>query len=259
MDLRLDLTVAEGYKNPSQIARRLTEDWATRNLYCLACTSAHLDAARANTAVWDYSCSSCGALYQLKGQNKPFGRRVSNSEYYTKMQAIAAGRAPHYAFLQYSIPAEAVTDLFVVPGHFLSSAVVERRAELSADAQRKGWVGSNILLGQLPEEGRVDVVKAGVSRSPVQVRDEWQRYGFLAGKKGGWAADVLSCIRVLERETQSKDFTLRNFYARFESELASRHADNRNVQAKIRQQMQVLAKGGVLLFVDRRGRYRVVA
>ena len=175
------------------------------------------------------------------------------------MRAIAAGRAPHYAFLQYSIPAEAVTDLFVVPGHFLSPAVVERRAELSDDAQRRGWVGSNILLGQLPQEGRVHVVEAGVPRSPVEVRDDWQRYQFLAGKKGGWAADVLSCIRVLERETESKDFSLQDFYRRFEAELASRHTDNRNVQAKIRQQMQVLARGGVVLFVDRRGRYRVIA
>ena len=259
MDLRLNLSVAEGYKSPSQIARRLTEDWATRNLYCLACASAHLDAARANTAVWDYSCSACGALYQLKSQNKPFGRRVSNSEYYTKMRAIAAGRAPHYAFLQYSIPAEVVTDLFVVPGHFLSPAVVERRAELSSDAQRQGWVGSNILLGQLPQEGRVHVVRASVPRSPVEVREDWQRYGFLAGKKGGWAADVLSCIRVLERETQAKEFTLRDFYARFEAELASRHVDNRNIRPKIRQQMQVLRDGDILSFVDNRGRYRLTA
>ena len=102
------------------------------------------------------------------------------------------------------------------------------------------------------------VIESGVLRNPAEVRDDWQRYGFLAGRKGGWAADVLSCIRVLERETQSKDFTLREFYARFESELASRHTDNRNVQAKIRQQMQVLAKGGVILFVDNRGRYRVI-
>ena len=103
------------------------------------------------------------------------------------------------------------------------------------------------------------VVEAGVPRSPVEVRDDWQRYQFLAGNKGGWAADVLSCIRVLERETESKDFTLQDFYRRFEAELASRHTDNRNVQAKIRQQMQVLAKGKVLSFVNRRGLYRVTA
>ncbi len=93
----------------------------------------------------------------------------------------------------------------------------------------------------------------------MAVRDDWQRYQFLAGKRGGWAADVLSCVRVLERETQSTEFTLQDFYRRFQAELASRHTDNRNVQAKIRQQIQVLAKGHVLLFVDNRGRYRVIA
>ena len=103
------------------------------------------------------------------------------------------------------------------------------------------------------------VVEAGTPRSPMAVRDDWQRYQFLAGNKGGWAADVLSCIRLLERETRTKDFTLQEFYRRFEAELALRHADNRNVQAKIRQQMQVLAKGKVLSFVDNRGRYRVIA
>ena len=174
------------------------------------------------------------------------------------MRAIAAGRAPHYAFLQYSIPAEAVTDLFVVPGHFLSPAVVERRPPLPPHAKRAGWVGSNILLGHLPEEGRVHVVKAGTSLNPLQVRDDWQRYQFLAGKKGGWAADVLSCVRVLERETRAKEFTLQEFYARFEVELGSRHMGNVNIRPKIRQQMQVLRDGDVLLFMGG-GRYRVVA
>ena len=104
------------------------------------------------------------------------------------------------------------------------------------------------------------VVEGGVARNPIAVRGDWRRYEFLAAAEPeGWAADVLSCIRVLERETQSKDFTLRDFYARFEVELAARHTDNRNVQAKIRQQMQVLAKGKVLSFVDNRGRYRVIA
>ena len=175
------------------------------------------------------------------------------------MRAIAAGRAPHYAFLQYSMDAAVVTDLLVVPGHFLSPAIVERRLPLPPHARRAGWVGSNILLAQLPEEGRVRVVAAGVPRSSDEVRDDWQRYQFLAGKRGGWAADVLSCIRVLQRETQVTEFTLQDFYQRFESELASRHVDNRNVQAKIRQQMQVLAKGNVLSFVDNKGRYRVIA
>ena len=258
MDLRLDLTTAEGYRSGSQIARKISEDWATRNLFCLACASDRIDAARANTAVWDYSCSTCGAVYQLKSQSRRFGRKVSNSAYGVKMQAIADGRAPHYAFLQYSKLTSRVTDLFVVPGHFLSPAVIEQRAPLKDTAMRRGWVGSNILIGKLSTEARVLVVEAGVCREPSDVRDEWGRYRFLAGKRGGWAADVLSCVRVLQQETGTKEFTLQAFYQRFEAELAVRHLDNRNVRPKIRQQMQVLRDGGVLRFLGS-GHYRVMA
>ena len=258
MDLSLNMTVAEEYKSPSQISRRVSEDWATRNLYCLACASNHLDAAKAGTAVWDYSCLNCGALYQLKGKNGRFGGKVVNSQYDVKMRAINEGRAPHYAFLQYSISDSKVTDLFVLPGHFLNPAVVEKRSPLRSHARRAGWVGSNILLGQLPEEARVHIVKEGVSCNPTKVRADWQRYQFLAGKRGGWAADVLLCVRVLEHETQVREFTLQAFYQRFETELASRHVDNNNVRPKIRQQMQVLRDGKVLQFLGK-GRYRVIA
>ena len=34
MDLRFNTSLAEGYKNASQIARVLTEDWLARNRYC---------------------------------------------------------------------------------------------------------------------------------------------------------------------------------------------------------------------------------
>lgn len=257
MDLKLNMAVAEGYSSPPQRARRVSEYWASVNLYCLACASNHLDAAKANTAVWDYSCSTCGALYQLKGKNGRFGGKVVNSQYDVKIRAINEGRAPHYAFLQYSISTLKVTDLFVLPGHFLSPAVVEKRPPLLPQARRAGWVGSNILLGQLPEEARVHVVKNGVSRDPTNVRVDWQRYQFLAGKRGGWAADVLSCVRVLGREKRVREFTLQAFYQRFEVELASRHVDNNNIRPKIRQQMQVLRDGGVLQFWGR-GHYRVV-
>lgn len=258
MDLNLNLAVAEGYKSPSQVARRLSEDWATRNLYCLACNSNHLDDAKANTAVWDYSCSTCGSFYQLKGKNGRFSRRVTNSEYHVKMRAIAEGRAPHYAFLQYSIATSMVTDLFVLPGHFLSPAVIQKRTPLKPPARRAGWVGSSILLGELPDEARVHVVKSGVSRSRDNVRSDWQRYKFLSGKRGGWAADVLSCMRILERETQEREFTLQAFYRRFEDELASRYMENKNIRPKIRQQLQVLRDGYIIRFLGN-GRYRIVA
>ena len=256
MDLRLDLTVARGLSSPSQIARRVTEDWASRSLFCLSCTSDHLVAENPNTPVRDYSCSTCGAHYQLKGSKSPFGRSVSNSAYGIKMEAIAAGRAPHYAFLQYSMDAAQVTHLFVVPGHFLSPACVERRKPLADGARRAGWVGSKILLGRLPAEARVPVVQDGVARHPDDVRREWGRYRFLSGQLGGWAADVLYCVRALERESSVKEFTIQDFYRRFEAELAVRYPNNKNVRAKVRQQLQLLRDGKVLRLLGN-GRYEI--
>lgn len=66
MNLRFDTSLAEGYKNPSQIARVLTEDWLARNLYCPICGEVSIRRAEANAPVKDYVCEKCKAQYELK-------------------------------------------------------------------------------------------------------------------------------------------------------------------------------------------------
>ena len=252
MDLRLDPTVAAGYTSRSQVARLITEDWASRNLFCVACLSDEVNSERANTPVTDYRCPVCGTTYQLKSRNGSFGSVVNNSGYEKKLAAILGGTAPHYAFIQYSSAIWQVTDLFVIPGHFFTPAVIQARNPLSERARRSGWIGSNILLGKLPADARVQVIASSVARDAGQVRKDWGRYGFLQADeraRGGWGAAVLSCVRALERETGTRDFTLQDFYARFTSHLASQFPNNRNVEAKVRQQLQVLRDGGILTFV----------
>jgi len=68
----------------------------------------------------------------------------------------------------------------------------------------------------------------------------------------GWTLDVLNIVRKLGK----REFNLRDVYA-FAEELGQLHPRNRHVEPKIRQQLQVLRDGGVLLFLGR-GRYRVV-
>ena len=259
MDLQLDPSIAAGYKSSSQIARVVTEQWASDNLYCLACTYDALDSLSGNAPVTDYHCPSCKSRYQLKSQRGRFGRAVTNSAYGPKMQAIEQGLAPHYAFLQYSRDTWRVTDLFVVPGYFFTPAVIEKRPPLKKPARRAGWVGSNIVLRGLAPEARVALISDGQIRPPAEARDAWQKFAFLGAApeaRGGWGADVLTCVHTLVSELRGAEFTLQQFYARFEAELQARHPDNHNVQAKIRQQMQVLRDGGVLDF-DGKGRYRI--
>ncbi len=261
MDLKLDPSIADQYTNRSQIARIVTEAWANSNLYCLACPSDHLTAARANTRVRDFSCPACDTSYQLKSKNGRHGRVVGNSAYGPKIAAIDEGRAPHYMFLNYSGDSWTVTGLFVVPGHFITRGVVQKREPLRPTARRAGWVGSNILLDKVTPEGRISLLSEGAYRDPSVVRAEWRKVAFLGSDiraRGGWGADVLSCVRQMEFETGYSEFTLKSFYTRFTESLSRLHPDNNNVQAKIRQQLQVLRDGGMLEFLGR-GRYRVIS
>ena len=260
MDLALDPSVAASYKSPSQRARVITEHWAAANLFCSACTSDYLEPLRPNAVVADYLCPSCSARYQLKSKAGSFGGSVTNYAYHPKMLAIQSGQVPNYAFLRYSLLRWVVVDLFVIPGHFFTPAIIEKRPPLRSAARRAGWVGSNILLRALPPDARIVVMADEQAVPAEEVRNAWSQFAFLGtgeNAKGGWGADTLMCVREVQQATGSDEFALVDFYRTFEGRLQALHPENRNVRAKIRQQLQVLRDNGVLQFTDR-GRYRVL-
>ena len=260
MELTLDPSVAEGYRSLSQRARVVTENWARENLFCPACPSEHLDSLRPNARVKDYDCPDCNASYQLKSAARAFGGSVTNSAYGPKINAIRDGQVPNYVFLRYSSQRWMVMDLFIVPGYFITPAIVEKRPPLGPKARRPGWVGSNILLRALPGDARVSVVANERVLPSQDVREAWSRFAFLGqgeNAKGGWTADILMCVRKMQQRTNSNEFVLQDFYKAFEGYLADLHPENRYVQAKIRQQLQILRDNGVLQFLNG-GHYRVL-
>lgn len=255
MQLRLDPTLGDGYSSNSQRSRRITEGWAAKNLYCAACASPRLTAHANNRAVEDFHCPTCARQVQLKAKGGAVGRVVSNSAYAKKMAAIEENRAPDYCFMGYDREAWLVQDLIWVPGHFITKSVVAKRKELNASAQRAGWIGSNILLHLVPPHGKIPLVVDGVIRPSVEVREQFQATAFmqrLPAAERGWIGDVLACIGALAGSGES--FTNGDIYA-MDDYLARLHPANRNVRPKIRQQLQVLVKQGV---IEREspGRYR---
>jgi len=254
MILSLNLDVASGYKSLSQRARVMTEAWVEENLYCPACPSDHLAPERAGRKVVDFTCHDCDEQFQLKSQSHPFGPRVTNSAYEPKIKAIRSGTNPNYLFLRYDPTAYTVRDLFLVPKHFMTPSLVERRRPLSESARRHGWVGSNILIGNLPVDARIEIVKDGRETPKSKVREGWSRFLFLREQtvySRGWLADVLASIRKLDKEV----FSLADVYA-FEGELSELHPRNKHIRPKIRQQLQVLRDQGVIEFLGR-GRYQI--
>lgn len=177
-----------------------------------------------------------------------------NSAYEPKIEAIRMGTVPNFFFLRYDPKVLRVLDLFVVPRHFISQSIIERRRPLSECAMRCGWVGSNILLGHLPTDALIPIVKEGSEIPKVAVRESWSRFLFLREQSvysRGWLADVLTCVRRLDKET----FSLADVYT-YEVHLAKLHPRNKHIRPKIRQQLQVLRDHGVLEFLGR-GVYRI--
>ena len=254
MRLELKTEVAVAYKSFSQRARVLTETWVQENLYCPACPSDNLNPTPKGEPVIDFTCPKCDEPYQLKSQSHQFGNSVMNSAYEPKIEAIRTGTIPNFLFLQYDSRMFKVSNLFVVPKHFMTQSLIERRKPLSEHARRHGWIGSNILLGNLPQDARIPIVEDGREIPKIAVRDLWGRFLFLREQSvysRGWLADVLACVRQLEKET----FTLTDVYT-FEMRLAKLHPKNKHIRPKIRQQLQVLRDYDIVEFLGK-GIYRI--
>lgn len=247
MKLVLDASLGDGYPSASQWARRVTEGWAVENLYCPACASPRLSAHVNNRAVEDYHCPSCARQVQVKAKRGRIGSTISNSAFGKKQAAILANRAPDYCFMAYDREELLVNDVLWVPGHFMTLSVISKRKPLRETAQRKGWIGSNIHLDLIPGQGKIVLVEAGRPVPPAAVRKQFGETAFVARlppQKRGWVTDVLACIDALDVRPGSS-FSNDDLYS-CEERLHVLHPGNRNIRPKIRQQLQVLAKHGVV-------------
>jgi type II restriction enzyme len=173
--------------------------------------------------------------------------------YEAMIRAIRADRVPNLLVLQYSA-SWCVTNLMLIPRVFFSESIIEKRKPLALHARRAGWVGCNILLGQIAIDGKIAVVSDGAVVPEQKVRSEYSRVRKLAEvppSVRGWTLDVLSAVRKLGKPS----FSLGNVY-KFESELRDSHPLNQHVRPKIRQQLRVLRDVGLLEFTTR-GNYRI--
>jgi type II restriction enzyme len=170
------------------------------------------------------------------------------------MRALAGDRVPNLLVMQYT-PEWNVRNLLVIPSFFFTAASVEKRPPLGPTARRAGWIGCNILLGEIADIGKINVIADGLPIEPSTVREQYAALRPLAAldaRARGWTLDVLRLVRKLGK----RRFSLRDAYE-FTSELSRLHPRNRNVGPKIRQQLQVLRDLGFLRFVSR-GEYEVL-
>jgi type II restriction enzyme len=254
MNLQCRVELARAYKAGPQIARVLSEDWCGRELYCAACNSDRLLSSRANTPAIDFVCPQCDQCFQLKGFKTWNQKKIPDAAYDSMLRAIRSDRVPNLLILQYSA-SWLVENLLLIPSVFFSETIIEKRPPLSPKAQRAGWVGCNILLDRIPQDGKIAVVSNGSTVAERQVREEFSRVRKLAEvppSVRGWTLDVLTSIRKLGKTR----FSLQELY-KLEPYLQNIHPRNQNVRPKMRQQLQVLRDLGLIEFTNL-GNYAVL-
>jgi hypothetical protein len=242
------------YTSGSQKARVWTERWVHEWVYCPSCGSHSINQFPNNSPVADFLCVSCGEEHELKSKKSMFGSKVPDGSFRTKCDRLAANNNPNLFLLNYDYKQLSVVNFFVVPKHFFVREIIEERKPLKPTAKRAGWIGSNILLSQIPESGKIFIVRAGQLEPRESVLAKWSRTLFLRDEKQearGWLVEVMKCVE----EIGKRDFQIEDMYA-FEDRLSQVYPENKNVKPKIRQQLQVLRDCGYLDFVSR-GYYRL--
>lgn len=255
MNLRMDIAATEQYHSNSQKIRVITEKWMGENMYCPYCGNTYIRHFENNKPVADFFCPHCAEEYELKSKNGSISNKVNDGAYKTMIERIESINNPNFFFLHYNKSDLRVKNLVVVPKHFFSTEIIERRKPLSSNAKRAGWVGCNIVLKQIPNEGRIYVVKDEIVQPEKNVIEQIKKTNFIRTYKleaRGWILNILNCVNKID----GREFTLEQMY-QFVPMLEMKHPENHHIREKIRQQLQVLRDKGIIEF-DGRGKYRKV-
>lgn len=250
MDLKFDVQLASGYTSKSQQIRVLTEAWVDSFVFCPNCGKLKIDKYENNKPVADFYCSNCEEDFELKSKRDVVGNKIVDGAYKTMIERLASANNPNFFLLNYNPQQYLVKDFFVIPKHYFVPKIIEKRKPLTETARRAGWTGCNILISQIPQTGKIFLVKNNEVVPKSEVIKRWRRTLFLRDEKEasskGWLLDIMRGIEKLN----TRDFVLEDMY-KFEKELSKLHPENKHIKDKIRQQLQVLRDKGYLDFVSR--------
>jgi type II restriction enzyme len=253
VNLNFDLSLTTNYKSKSQIARILSEDWVSRNAYCPNC-GRKLNKFENNRPVADFFCKNCSEEFELKSKKaRTIGKKIVDGAYTKMIQRISAETNPNFFFLTYSN--HMVTNFLIIPKFYFVPNIIEERKPLSPSARRAGWKGCNINLSEIPELGKIFIIRQSDVIKKENVIAKWKKT-FLLKKttkvNKGWIIDIMNCIDKIDKDT----FRLKDIY-KFEPHLKLKYPNNQHIKEKIRQQLQILRDLGIIEFTGK-GTYKKI-
>ena len=252
MQLKLDYSLCEEYKSNTQKMRVATEKWVEQNMFCPICGRPHLHHYTANKPVADFCCEECENDFELKSKNQDsLGKIINDGAYDTMMARLNDLHNPNFLFMTHID--EYINNFILIPNHFFTPEIIIKRKPLSDNARRAGWVGCNINIADIPQSGKIFIVKDGKEIDRNKVIDDYARIKELKNNSlasRGWMLDVLSCVERAKEDV----FSLKEKYECCE-ELQEKHSGKAHGKDKIRQQLQFLRDKGLIEFLER-GVYR---
>ena len=248
-----NMKLVENYKSNSQKARILTEDWVNNNVFCPICGTEKIQKFTNNKPVADFYCENCKEIFELKSKNGKFTNIINDGAYSTMIERITSNSNPDFLFLTYSREKCRVENFLIIPKHFFTPNIISKRKPLAKTARRAGWIGCNINLTSIPQDGKIFIVKEGKEIPKRNVLNKIQKNLFLNQEQihnRGWILDVMKCVDKIDK----KEFLLSDIYY-FEDLLHMLHPQNNNIKAKIRQQLQILRDNNYIEFLGN-GKYK---
>ena len=248
--MHLNIDIAQGFKSRSQMARLITENWVEHNIFCPICGAPVLQHYKPNKPVADFHCNNCNADYELKSKESEydFGNKITDGAYSTMIERINSLNNPHLFAMTHI--EHNVRNLIFIPNFLFTPSIIEKRKPLSPSARRAGWAGwtgCNIIISNIPEKGKIYIVKNGIEGDKQNIFEQYKEAKKLYSNNivnRSWLFDVLRCIERIPNEV----FSLEEIYNLI-PELQRLHPNNNNIHAKIRQQLQILRDKDFLEFI----------
>jgi type II restriction enzyme len=207
MDLYFEQGLAAVYNSGLQRARVLTESWVADQVYCPNCGSFPLIRYPNNSQIGDFYCSVCNDNFELKSKRTQFGPRVDDGAYPAMLRRLDGKANPNILLLNYDLTSLTVTNLAIIPKHFVTIDMIEKKRPLGPAARRKGWVGCRILIQAIPQSGRIAIIRAGIVEPKTAVLEKWRHTLFLRKQMDldakGWLVHVMKCIERLGGTTDT--------------------------------------------------------
>jgi len=222
MNLTFQTSLSNSYTNNSQKIRIMSENWTLENWFCPNCGS-KLSEQENNKKVSDFLCENCLENFEQKASKKKFKWKTIAGEYNTYVERLKEKNKPNFFFLYYLDWIFSVNDFFVVPKYFFVPEIIEKRSKWLKN--RPNYYMCNILFDKIPNSWKIYYIEDWKEISKEKVLEKWQKTAFLKDIK----KDNLKIL----------------------------HPENKNIKAKIRQQLQFLRDKWYLEFLDI-GKYKVL-